>query len=103
MPVERDDRRRPDYVIKALNKDTDQRAPIGAGWLKEDGSIYLKFNPFVTIDGGANVVITAFMSDEDGPFERPLGPRGRDPEVDDDRGPRRTRTRVTRRNPRARS
>ena len=90
--------RRPDYEIKALNKDTQERGPIGAGWLNEDGSIYLKFNPFVVLPVGAHMAITAFATEEDGPFERPTG-RG---EISADEAHEELRQRSPRRSPRRR-
>jgi hypothetical protein len=57
--------RRPDYRIMALDKDTEERGELGAGWLKEDGSIYLKFNPFVTVPVGGRFSVAAFPIDHE--------------------------------------
>lgn len=56
--------RRPDYRVMALDKDTEERGEVGAGWLKEDGSIYIKFNPFVTVPVGYRFSVTAFPIDD---------------------------------------
>lgn len=50
----------PDYEIRALNKETQEKANIGAAWKKPDGSITLVFNPFVTVPTGKKFAITAF-------------------------------------------
>lgn len=70
---ERERGRRPDYVIKALDKDTQERGTIGAGWLQDDGSIYIKFERFAVVPVGARYAITAFPAEEEGPYERPRG------------------------------
>ncbi len=56
--------RLPDYRIKALNKDTDERDYIGAAWQNDDGSIGLKFNPFVVVPVGSDFAITLFPQDD---------------------------------------
>lgn len=109
MPNERGQsaNRRPDYEIKALNKDTQARQRVGAAWLKDDGSgqIYIKLEPFVTLSGSMNIALTAFPTEEEGPYELPgvgdrVAARSRrtTPEADefsdnseDDRPPRRRR------------
>ena len=53
--------RKPDYRIKALRKSTNEKQVIGAGWINEDGSISLVFDPFVQIPVGSDVIITAFI------------------------------------------
>ena len=93
--------RRPDYEIKVLDKDSQERMKVGAAWLKEDGSIYIKLERFVVLQGGGQFAITAFPVDEEGPYERPEGGlRRSDPEDREDterRSPRVTRTARTRR------
>lgn len=56
--------RRPDFRIMALDKETEDRGEVGAGWQKDDGSIYLKFNPFVTVPVGSRFSIPAFPIEE---------------------------------------
>lgn len=107
MPHERarSANRRPDYDIKALNKETQQRMKIGAAWLRDDGSgqIYIKLEPFVVLRGEVDMAITAYPTDEEGPYELPgvgerVAARSRrtTPEAnefqDEDVAPRRRRT-----------
>lgn len=65
--------RRPDYEIKALNKETQARMRVGAAWLKDDGSghIYIKLEPFVVLRGEVDMAITAYPTEEEGPYELP--------------------------------
>ena len=58
------DSRKPDFVIKALNKETQERAPVGGMWNNGDGSFYIKFNPFVVLPPGGVLAITAFPNEE---------------------------------------
>lgn len=67
--------RRPDYRIKALNKITDERDYIGAGWRNDDGSIGLRFNRFCTVPVGSDFVISLFPVEDDYE-ERPVRRRG---------------------------
>lgn len=68
---ERERGRMPDYEIKALDKATQERGKIGAAWLQDDGSIYIKFERFAAIPTGKGFAITAFPVEEEGPYERP--------------------------------
>lgn len=52
--------KKPDFHIRAIRKGTQEKAEIGVGWKNEDGSIFLKFNPFVVVPVGADYAITAF-------------------------------------------
>ncbi len=55
----------PDYRIGVLNKMTDRRGVIGAGWKNDDGSISLVFNPCVVIDGNnTDLAIRLFDREE---------------------------------------
>lgn len=56
--------RKPDYIIKALNKITEERDKIGAAWVNKDGSITIVFNPFVSVPVGIGFLITAFPNKE---------------------------------------
>ena len=61
--------RKPDYRIKATTRPNvaPKRAGlIGVGWANEDGSISIKFDPFVTLSGGDDLIITAFPVDNKG-------------------------------------
>lgn len=39
--------RTPDYIIKGLDKTSEARGKIGAGWLNENQSITIVFEPFI--------------------------------------------------------
>lgn len=56
--------RKPDYRLKALNKLTNNKASIGAGWKNKDGSISIDLNPFITLSSEhisvTDLVITLF-------------------------------------------
>lgn len=52
---------KPDYNLSGLNKGTDVKGKIGVGWDKPDGSISIKLNPFVVLDGSnPDLVLTLF-------------------------------------------
>lgn len=61
--------RKPDYILGGLLKGDSREnsrtaSNLGAGWLNESGSIYIKLNPFVVIDGNHDdVVLTLFPND----------------------------------------
>ena len=63
--------RKPDYHIRAMRKGTKEKGEIGVGWKNPDGSIYLKFNPYVVVPVGEDFAITAFPPWKEG--ERPTG------------------------------
>lgn len=50
----------PTHHLKVLDKTTDERAKIGAGWLNADGSISVVLNPCVVIQNDKNLVYTLF-------------------------------------------
>lgn len=54
--------RRPDYTLSVLNKRTNAKGIIGAGWKQEGGRISIAFNPCVVIDTrlDADLVISLF-------------------------------------------
>lgn len=53
----------PTHRLKVLNKHTDARAEIGAGWQNEDGSIAIRLNPCVVLTAESMIVITLFPVD----------------------------------------
>jgi hypothetical protein len=58
--------RRPDFILKAMNKTTDQRTgKIGAAWINQDGSIALVLDPAVQIHSDPELVIMLFPNDRD--------------------------------------
>lgn len=52
--------RKPDYRVRALNKETDEKGTLGAAWTNTDGTISIVFDPFVRVPVGKNFVITLF-------------------------------------------
>lgn len=52
--------KQPDYVIKALDKVTNEKGKIGAAWKNDDGRITIIFDAFVKVSVGKDFVITAF-------------------------------------------
>lgn len=58
--------RKPDYVLKVLNKDNEGRCNVGAGWKNEDGSVSIQLNPCVVLQYDPQIVLTLFPKwDED--------------------------------------
>lgn len=57
--------RKPDYRVKAMNKETNEKNTIGAAWLNPDRSISMVLDPFIVMSANKNLVITIF------PIERP--------------------------------
>ena len=55
---------KPHYRVAALDKKTDDKAPIGAAWVNADGTISVILNPFVTIRADKNLLITLFPEKE---------------------------------------
>lgn len=64
--------RKPDFIIKALDKDTQERGPIGAMWDNGDGSFGIKLNTFMSVPNGRDLAITAWPADDE---ELPHGGR----------------------------
>lgn len=61
---------RPDYVISALDKETQEKAVIGAGWINDDGAIGIKFNPFIdNIPHGERYAVSLFPNDREESWE----------------------------------
>lgn len=55
--------RKPDYKIKATTRPNvapKREGVIGCAWVNEDGSLSIKIDPFVTVSGGDDLIITAF-------------------------------------------
>lgn len=52
--------RKPDFRLKALNKTTDEKSMVGAGWTNADGSISIDLNAFVVLQGTSDLVLTLF-------------------------------------------
>lgn len=53
--------RQPDYILKALNKETDEKSGrIGVAWMNTNGSLTLSIDMMVTLASNPNVVLTLF-------------------------------------------
>ena len=62
--------RKPSHYLKALDKATDEKSGrIGAAWVNRDGTISIKLDPFVTLNGGNDLVLTLFPNDD---FAEPI-------------------------------
>lgn len=55
--------RPPEYRLKALNKVTNKKGAVGAGWLNQDGSISIVLDSFVVLSGQDDLLITLFKQD----------------------------------------
>lgn len=55
--------RKPDFWVKAMNKDTNEKSKVGAAWLNPDKSVSIDLNPFVVLTAGKELVITLFPID----------------------------------------
>ena len=53
----------PDYIIRALNKETGERGDIGAGWKEDGGRISIAFNPFVVVPVGKKFTMSLFPNE----------------------------------------
>lgn len=56
--------RTPDYVVKAMDRDTDRAMRIGAAWKNDNGSISVDLDVFVHLDGSKRPIITLFDWEE---------------------------------------
>lgn len=54
---------KPDYTVGAIQKSTNSKANIGVGWKLPNGQIRIKLNAFVVLNGGEDLVVTVFPSD----------------------------------------
>lgn len=52
--------RKPDYIVKALDKQTDDKARVGAAWQNPDGTVSVVLNSFTVLKGGKETLITLF-------------------------------------------
>lgn len=50
----------PDYIMRAMNKNTNVSADIGRGYIKENGRILLWFNPFLATPLGREMTVSLF-------------------------------------------
>lgn len=54
------DKRKPDYRLAALDKNTGHVGNIGAAWVNEDESITIILDSFVVLNGGKQLILTLF-------------------------------------------
>lgn len=77
--------RKPDYRLKFLNKDTDEKGELGAAWKNEDGSISIVLNAKVTISQNEMEVLTLFT--QGNKPEKAIAQPHYDPAFEDHRDP----------------
>lgn len=61
--------KKPDGILKALNRGNEEASKVGAAWNNSDGSISVVLDPFVVLKGrghGEDVVLTIFPAATDG-------------------------------------
>jgi hypothetical protein len=62
--------RKPDLVLRAMNKRTNTKSgKIGAAWSNPDGSISLRLDAGVVIEHHVDVIFTLFPNDREFPEE----------------------------------
>jgi hypothetical protein len=52
--------RSPDYDVKALRKDTDEKNRVGAAWRNDDGSISIVLDAFIKLEAHPKLILTCF-------------------------------------------
>ena len=58
--------RKPDWDLKAMVKDTDEKNRVGAAWSNENGSISIVLDPFIVLQSSKQLVLTLFPRKPDG-------------------------------------
>jgi hypothetical protein len=56
--------RKPDFNLKAMRRDTDQKNRVGAGWFNEDGSISIVLDSFIVLESHPQLILTLFPRTE---------------------------------------
>lgn len=56
--------RPPEWRLKVLNKKTERKSVVGAGWSNDDGSVTIVLNDFVVLPQNEDTVITLFPIDK---------------------------------------
>lgn len=57
--------RKPDYVLRAMDRDTEQSHRVGVGWLNSGSrSVSIRLDRFVTLSGKENPILTLFWNEE---------------------------------------
>lgn len=55
--------RKPDFLVKAMNKATSEKRKIGAAWRNKDGSISIDIDAFTVLTSSPDLVVTLFPID----------------------------------------
>lgn len=55
--------RKPDFILKAMDKLTNEKSRIGAAWKEDDGSIAIILDRFISISGAEKLTIRLFPND----------------------------------------
>ena len=56
--------RKPDYNLWAIIPDETSKGKIGAAWINDDDSIFIKLNPFIVLSQIENPTIKLFPNDD---------------------------------------
>jgi hypothetical protein len=57
--------RKPDFWLKAMNKATNEKRKVGAGWKNEDGSVSIDIDAFTVLQSSPDLVLTLFSVERD--------------------------------------
>ena len=52
--------RKPDYWLKGMNKETNEKRKVGAAWDNPDGSISIDLDAFTVLESSPALVLTLF-------------------------------------------
>ena len=52
--------RKPDFWLKAMNKDTNEKRKVGAAWKNQDGSISIDIDSFTVLNSSPSLFLTLF-------------------------------------------
>jgi hypothetical protein len=56
--------RTPDYVVKAVDKESGRKMRVGAAWLNDNGTISIDLDVFVVLEGSRRPTINLFPWEE---------------------------------------
>jgi hypothetical protein len=57
---------KPTHLLKVKEREGEGKTTIGAGWMREDGSVSIKLSPCAVLSWQDNVIINLFPIDDDG-------------------------------------
>lgn len=78
--------KRPDYLLKVLDKTTDDYGTIGAAWIKDDGAITIRLNPATILTYNPDLAINLFPNEESYYTKKKGKKRGSKQSGDEDSG-----------------